>query len=106
MHVLLTALVLLHGTITRGPTTPVCQVGKPCTAPMAGATLVFTRNGTVVARARSDSYGHYSVRLRLGTYTVSMAVRPKLGSGVKPQTITLRRAAPTRIDFFVDTGIR
>jgi hypothetical protein len=106
MHVLLTALVLLHGTITRGPTTPVCQVGKPCTAPMAGAVLVFTRNSRVVARVRSDSRGRYSVRLRLGTYTVSMGVRPKVGSGVKPQTIRLARAVPTRIDFFVDTGIR
>jgi hypothetical protein len=106
MHVLLTALVLLHGTITRGPITPVCQVGKPCSEPYAGAVLVFRRNGVVAARARSDAKGHYSVRLRIGTYSVSMAVRPKIGSGVKPQTITLRRVAPTRIDFMVDTGIR
>jgi hypothetical protein len=106
MHVLLTALVLLHGTIMRGPTTPVCQVGKPCSAPMAGAVLVFRRNGVVAARARSDANGHYSVSLQVGTYTVSMAVRPKIGSGIKPQTIMLRRAVRTRIDFFVDTGIR
>lgn len=106
MHVLLTALVLLHGTITRGPTTPVCQVGKPCSEPMAGAVLVFRRNGLIAARARSDASGHYSVRLVLGTYVVSTAVRPKIGTGVKPQTITLRRAVSTRIDFFVDTGIR
>jgi hypothetical protein len=106
MHVLLTALVLLHGTITRGPTTPVCQVGKPCTAPMPGAMLVFTHNGVVAARTRSDANGRYSVRLRLGTYTVSMGVKPRIGSGVQPRTITLRRVAPTRIDFFVDTGIR
>lgn len=103
---LLTALVLLHGTITRGPTTPVCQVGKPCSEPMAGAMLLFIRNGRVAARSRSDAHGRYSVQLRLGTYTVSMGVQPKLGSGVKPRTIWLRRAAPTRIDFFVDTGIR
>jgi hypothetical protein len=106
MHVLLTALVLLHGTIMRGPTTPVCQVGKPCSAPMANAVLVFRRNGVVAARARSDANGHYSVSLRLGTYEVSLAVRPKIGSGIKPQTITLRRAVRTRIDFYVDTGIR
>jgi hypothetical protein len=106
MHVLLTALVLLHGTITRGPITPVCQVGKPCNEPYAGAVLVFRRNGVVAARARSDAKGHYSVRLRLGTYSVSMAVRPKIGSGVKPQTIRLSRAVSTRIDFYVDTGIR
>jgi hypothetical protein len=106
MHVLLTALVLLHGTVMRGPITPVCQVGKPCNAPMAGAVLVFRRNGVVAARARSDANGRYSVRLRLGTYAVSLAVRPRLGSGIKPQTIALRRVAPTRIDFFVDTGIR
>jgi hypothetical protein len=106
MHVLLTALVLLHGTITRGPTTPVCQMGKPCTEPYVGALLVFRRNGAVAARARSDANGRYSVRLRLGTYNVSMAVRPKIGSGVKPQTIRLSRAVSTRIDFYVDTGIR
>ena len=106
MHVLLTALVLLHGTITRGPTTPVCQVGKPCSEPYAGALLVFTRNGRVAARTRSDAHGRYSVKLRLGTYTVSMGVKPRLGSGVQPGKITLRRAAPTRIDFSVDTGIR
>jgi hypothetical protein len=106
MHVLFTALVLLHGTITRGPTTPVCQVGRACTAPMTGATLVFRHNGVVAGRARSDAKGRYSVRLRLGTYAVSMAVRPKIGSGVKPQMIRLSRAAPTRINFFVDTGIR
>jgi hypothetical protein len=106
MHVLLTALVLLHGTITRGPTTPVCYVGKPCNEPMAGAVLVFSRNSRIVARRRSDAHGHYSVRLRVGTYTVSLAVRPKIGSGLKPQTIRLPHAVPTRIDFFVDTGIR
>jgi hypothetical protein len=106
MYALLTALVLLHGTITRGPTTPVCQAGKPCNEPMAGALLVFTRNGRVAARARSDSHGHYSVRLRVGTYTVSTAVRPKIGTGLRPRTIRLSRAVPTRIDFFVDTGIR
>jgi hypothetical protein len=106
MHVLLTALVLLHGTITRGPTTPVCQVGKPCSEPMARALLIFTRNGRVAARARSDPQGHYSVRLRLGTYAVTLGVRPKLGSGIQPRTITLRRAVPTRVDFAVDTGIR
>jgi hypothetical protein len=106
MFALLTALVLLHGTITRGPTTPVCQAGTPCTAPMAGAVLVFTRNGHVAARARSDVHGHYSVLLRVGTYSVSTAVRPKIGFGPKPRTIRLLRAVPTRIDFFVDTGIR
>ena len=106
MQVLLTALVLLHGTITRGPTTPVCQLGKPCSEPMAGALLVFSRNGRVMARTRSDANGRYSVRLRVGTYAVSMGVKPKIGSGIQPRTITLRRPAPTRIDFFVDTGIR
>ena len=30
MRALITALVLLHGVVTRGPTTPVCQVGVPC----------------------------------------------------------------------------
>src|SRR5439155_15482640 len=33
----------LHGTVMRGPTMPVCQVGKPCDAPAAHVTLFFTR---------------------------------------------------------------
>ena len=34
----------LTGTVWRGPTTPVCMVGKPCSAPMK-TTLVFARHG-------------------------------------------------------------
>ena len=39
----------LHGVVMRGPTTPVCRVGVPCSEPAAGATIGFDRNGRRVA---------------------------------------------------------
>jgi hypothetical protein len=102
----LTALVLLHGVVTRGPTTPVCQVGKPCSEPAVGVVLVFSRNGSVVARVRSGTGGRYSISLRPGSYAVRTAVQSRIGSGMKPASILLRRVRTERVDFAIDTGIR
>src|SRR5438045_10289 len=51
MRLLATAAILvsgLHGTVTKGPTAPVCRVGQPCSAP-AQVTLLFRRLGHVSA---------------------------------------------------------
>jgi len=106
VRAVLTALVLLHGVVTRGPITPVCQVGKPCSEPAVGVVLVFSRNGFVVARARTGLGGRYSVSLRPGTYAVRPAVKSRIGSGTKPASIVLRQVRTLRLDFAIDTGIR
>jgi hypothetical protein len=106
MRMLATALVLLHGVVTRGPTMPVCQVGVPCSAPAPGAVLVFSRGGQVVARARAGERGRYSVRLRPGTYAVRLASKPRIGMGLAPRAITLRAVLSVRVNFSIDTGIR
>lgn len=98
------ALVLLHGVVTRGPTTPVCMTGKPCTEPAVGAVLVFSRGGRSF-RARVGRGGRYAVRLAPGTYGVRELPAPRIGFGVRPGTIRVRATA-TRADFFIDTGIR
>lgn len=98
------ALSLLYGVVVRGPTTPVCMTGRPCTEPAVGAVLVFSRDG-VSKRVRVGSYGRYTVRLAPGTYTVRQAPMPKIGSGLRPDRVVVRRTA-TRANFFVDTGIR
>jgi len=96
MHVLATVLVVVHGLVMRGPTKPVCSMVTPCDEPAARVELVFARAGSVV-RIRTDTTGHYTVKLRRGTYLLRV-------ERVMPATLTVRRAM--RADFFIDTGIR
>lgn len=87
----------------RGPTTPVCMLGKPCSEPAVGAVLAFSRAGRVV-HVRVGAGGRYAVRLARGTYTVRELPAAKIGTGVRPDRV--RVAGPMRADFFIDTGIR
>jgi len=106
MRAFLTALVLLHGVVMRGPTTPVCQVGVPCSEPAPGAVLVFSHDGRVVARVRAGERGRYSVRLRPGSYAVRLAGQQKIGAALAPGRIMLRAVVSARVNFSIDTGIR
>jgi hypothetical protein len=99
------ALSGLHGVVTRGPITPVCQVGTPCSEPAVGTVLVFSRNGRDAARVRTGAGGRYSVRLVAGYYTVRVSPAQKIG-GLKPSQVRVRAGVSSRMDFAVDTGIR
>lgn len=90
----------LYGSVTRGPISPVCMAGQPCSAPAAGAVLAFVR-GTHVARATVHADGTYRVRLSPGTYEVRASYRR-----VEPSAVLVRSGAPRRADFSIDTGIR
>ena len=90
----------LYGTVMRGPITPVCVAEQPCSAPAAGAVLVFAR-GAVIDRVTVASDGSYRLRLPAGTYSVR--------SGAKKLEPTLARVylgRMARLDFSIDTGIR
>jgi hypothetical protein len=101
MFVTAIALVLLHGTVTIGPTTPVCKVGVPCDKPAAKVTLTFSRPGRVV-RTVTDGSGRYRVSLPAGTWSV----RASAGMSMKPAKIYLPQAATATRNFAIDTGIR
>jgi hypothetical protein len=103
MAALLAALVLVHGTVLRGPTKPVCEMATPCSEPAAGLVLVFQR-GAAKTRVRTDAKGGYAIHLRRGTYLVSITPPAKIGRGIEPRTVVVRN--PLRADFLVDTGIR
>ena len=104
MAVVAVALALLHGIVVRGPTTPVCMVSRPCSAPAVGAVLAFSRGGRVVARARVGAGGRYSVRLAPGAYLVTQAPPSRIGAGVRPGRV--RVGVSATVNFFIDTGIR
>jgi len=88
----------------RGPTQPVCQVGKPCSAPAVGATLSFARSNHVTT-VRVGKGGRYAVRLAPGLYSVRVVPQQKIG-GLRPVQVRVRRGVDARVDFAIDTGIR
>ena len=94
----------LHGVVVRGPTQPVCQVGKPCSAPAVGTTLAFTR-ASHVTTIRVGKAGRYTVRLAPGLYPVRVLPHSNIG-GIKPVQVRVRRGVDARVDFAIDTGIR
>jgi hypothetical protein len=91
----------LFGTVERGPISPVCIAGQPCTAPAAGAILIFTRGSAETTRVTVRLNGSYRIRLAPGTYTVRASYRR-----LEPTTVRVPAGAPKRIDFSIDTGIR
>jgi len=91
---------VLWGSVTIGPTTPVCHAGMPCSAAAKQATLTFSRPGRVVS-TKTDGGGRYRVRLAVGAWTVTASV----GMRTTPATV-LVRAGTRRANFAVDTGIR
>lgn len=97
----LLALVLLHGTVTMGPTMPVCKVGTPCSKAAAHVTLTFSRPGRV-ERVVTDARGRYRVSLPAGAWNV----RASVGMSLKPTRIELSPSSTATRDFAIDTGIR
>jgi hypothetical protein len=96
----LAAAAVLHGTVTIGPTTPVCQAGVPCTKPAAAVVLQFTRAQHVFA-VKTDPRGRYSITLPAGVY----AVRASAGMRIQPVQVTVPAGSHSR-SFAIDTGIR
>ena len=92
----------VHGSVRRGPTQPVCQVGIPCSAPAAGVRLTFSR-GTVVRHVRTNKRGRYSIRLAPGRYAVRVS---GARFGYTPQKVTVRRGRMSLLNIHIDTGLR
>ena len=89
----------------RGPTSPVCRAGTPCTAPAGGTELVFTQGDTGVS-AMVAKDGSYFVSLKPGTYTVTASSQQLVGRGIEPSSIVVRSGPREKRDFRIDTGIR
>ena len=95
----------LYGTVTKGPITPVCQIGVPCDAPVR-AMLVFSQSRREVARIRSTEQGRYRISLAPGFYDVRTTVKIGLTKLPKPHAVHVRGGHWDKINLFFDTGIR
>ena len=94
----------IHGTVMRGPIAPVCSVGIPCSEPAKHVTLYFTHNGSTRSTV-TDDRGRYAKRLSAGVYAVKTNQRP-FGTTPQPRSARVRAKTSTRVDFYIDTGIR
>lgn len=94
----------LYGIVMRGPIYPVCFENRPCDAPAAGVTVIFSRGGRVVKKVETNRKGKYRLRLRAGAYRVSFkgwGRRP-----IAPRIVRVPRRRFLRVEFYIDTGIR
>src|ERR1700730_13563293 len=85
----------LQGVIMRGPVTPVCMVGVPCSRPAAGLVLAFRRGGNDRAHVTTAKNGTYRVILAAGTY--GGRVTPPSTPPIKPASVTVAGGRITRV---------
>ena len=90
----------LQGKVIRGPITPTCSQNEPCSGPAPNITLSFSKDGKVVARAKTGDDGTYRVELPAGRYFV-LGPQP-----VRPQHVDVATSGFRRVDFSYDTKIR
>jgi hypothetical protein len=98
----------LWGVVTRGPTTPVCRAGVPCSGPAAGVRLVFARGGVVRGRAVTSRAGRYRIALTPGIYAIKLGSSSAGRPGFLHAPVAARVVAGRyrRVDVSIDTGIR
>lgn len=92
----------VQGSVSRGPTQPVCAAEMSCSAPVAGASLTFA-HGSVTRHARTDAAGRYSIRLAPGRYVVRVS---GAHFGYSPRAVTVRAGRMSVLNIQIDTGIR
>jgi hypothetical protein len=92
----------VRGLVTRGPITPVCQEGVPCSAPAKHIKITFARAG-VAKTVVTGANGRYSILLAPGTYAVRF---PSAKFGFRPRSVVVVAGRMSTRDFSVDTGIR
>lgn len=91
----------LYGTVKRGPTSPVCIAGQPCSAPARYVSISFTNRAGLTSTAKTDTAGTYRIRLRPATYKVSVS-----SGRISPTVVRVVRSKMVRVNFSIDTGIR
>jgi hypothetical protein len=95
----------LYGKVLISPAEPVCRQGEPCGRPAAGYTLVFSDNGEIAGRTKTDKQGHYRIELGPGRYTIGLPSERAI-KGFTPPAATVPSGRYAKLDFSLDIGIR
>jgi hypothetical protein len=100
LHLLAVKLAVLLGTVTIGPTGPLCSDPAACDRPASDVKLTFTRLGHSYSTRTTDA-GTYRIKLKPGIYVV----RADTGIVITPKRINVRRPT-TRLNLAIDPGGR
>jgi hypothetical protein len=92
----------LRGLVTRGPISPVCRVGRPCSEPAPHVKLTFARAGRAWSVVTGDD-GRYRISLAPGRYALRL---PAGRFGYQPTTVVVPRGRVAVANVSIDTGIR
>jgi hypothetical protein len=92
----------LRGLVIRGPITPVCREGVPCSAPAKHVKITFVRYG-IAKSVFTGADGRYVIALAAGTYAVRF---PSARFGFRPHTALVPAGRMATRNFSIDTGIR
>jgi len=99
----------LAGRVTRGPMAPVSgpRIKSSPPASVSGVEIrIFNSKGAMVATARTDGDGFYRVALPPGNYRVERGAGFSGAARNLPAKVAISPGAETRLDIWVDTGIR
>lgn len=101
----------LEGMVTIGPIWPVERPGEERTIPPsvyeARKVMVYDKNGSKLVKQVDLEYGgHYSVKLKPGTYIVDINRIGIDSSSDVPREIEIRPEETVKLDIDIDTGIR
>lgn len=96
----------VQGQVKIGPLCPV----EPCdkVQNLTGYSLAFTSNGKDFSYAPLSADGNFSIRLKVGSYTVTMAPSCQwMGCSREfPKSVTVAVNGTTVLNISIDTGIR
>ncbi len=98
---------VVHGFVVRGPTTPVCQIDRPCSAPVK-ATFLIKQNNNLIRSVSTNKQGYFHILLYPGSYMIVQEGCPetKISFGcLRPTQMTVK-AGLNRFNFYIDTGLR
>lgn len=98
----------VRGSVLLGPTCPVETLTDPCSdLPLGDVRIrVFGPAGDVVATARSDADGAFTLRLAPGDYTVEAVIEDDPARSTSPVEVTVAEGQQVEVTVPVDSGIR
>ncbi len=97
----------VSGHVLAGPTCPVEQPGDTDCEPMPVNGMVqFIQDGDVIDSVTTDSSGHFSIDIRVGSYTVIVDTGDNIFPICSPVEVEVLAHVDAEVDVFCDTGIR
>ena len=96
---------ILTGTVTEGPTAPVCRADAPCERAVSNHIIeALDVSGRVAATGKTNDIGQYSLHLHPGHYALVLVPQIGLNPVAKYQVDV--KGGTTTYDLSVDTGLR